>query len=97
MDKLESSMFKQLNDISLLKIDKNEFYELLPKQHDIDQNINKLISLQLDPFIQKLEKKLFVWDEKIIVLKKEFDIGRIERIIKQKADLSEFNMANELQ
>jgi hypothetical protein len=38
-------MFKQLNDISLLKIDKNEFYELLPKQHDIDQNINKLISL----------------------------------------------------
>lgn len=29
------------------------------------------------------------------MLRKEFDIGKIERMIKNKADLSEFNAANE--
>ena len=90
-DILERNFQKKLEVISDLKVDKGEFYELLPKQHEIDLNINNLVKRQLEPVNENTDKKLNIFEERIVKLRSEFDIGKFERMIKVKTDQQEFN------
>lgn len=70
---------------------------MLPKQNKIDHNINRLISLKLDPLTEKLDKQFMSYDERIIKIRKEFDMNRLERLIKSKVDIIEMNQHKESQ
>jgi hypothetical protein len=86
---------KQLEELSSQKLDRDELFELLPKQAQIDHNINYLIDLKTQPITSNIDKQLHVWDEKITKLRNDFDVGKMDRMIKSKADAAEFTTFSE--
>jgi len=49
-------------------------------------NINNLITCQFIPFQEGIDKKLNIFEERMIKLRNEFDLGKFERMIKVKLD-----------
>jgi hypothetical protein len=56
-----------------------------------------MITCQLDPLNESIDKKLNIFEERIVKLRSEFDIGKFERMIKVKLDQQEFNSFAEQQ
>ena len=63
----------------------------MPKQHEIDSNINKIIKSHLEPYSEITDKKLNIFEDRIVKLRNEFDLGKFERMIKVKTDQNEFD------
>ena len=64
---------------------------LLPSKEQVNENIITLCKGIIQPISDKFDEQVESWDTKIIRLRKEFDINKINTALKSKADLVDFN------
>jgi hypothetical protein len=76
---------RQLDRLRGDKLDRSEVKSILPTQASVDHNILKLCGREIDALNETLRKQLEKWDDKMIELRKEFDIGKLEKELKNKA------------
>lgn len=57
----------------------------------MNENIITLCKGIIQPISDKFDEQVESWDTKIIRLRKEFDINKINTALKSKADLVDFN------
>ena len=63
----------------------------MPPQSKIDNNILKICGKEIDNINESLRKQLEKWDEKMIELRKEFDMPKLDKIMKSKVPKDEFD------
>lgn len=78
-----------MDELKETKYDKEAAKTLLPPQDVTDANIVRLARIWIQKSDDKFEEQVDKWDQKIINLRKEFDMGKINKALKGKADLNE--------
>lgn len=73
------------------KFNKSEVSSLLPDQSKVDKNILKICGDEISKINDSLKKQLEKWDERMIELRKEFDMPKIDKLIKSKLPKEEFD------
>ena len=67
------------------KLGKEEIIELLPNMQAYENKVQSRIEESIEDLWQKLEEKLLCWDKRMIQIRHEFDIGKINKSINSKA------------
>ena len=68
------------------KVAKDEIAELLPDMKLHEQKTNSRIEESMDDLWVKLEEKLMSWDQRMINIRNEFDMGTLNKFIDTKAN-----------
>jgi len=68
------------------KVSKEEISELLPDMKLLDQKVETKIEENIDSLWLKLEEKFMGWDQRMISLRSEFDMGALNKFIETKAN-----------
>ena len=85
---------KTTSDITKLmdeKVWKADFHSFLPTEEQQTFKIVKLAKAETEIVQDKLQQALENWDQKMIKLRKDFDINKITKMISLKAEKEEFN------
>lgn len=73
------------------KFNKSDANSLLPPQSKVDQNILKICGYEIDKINDSLRRQLEKWDERMIEMRKELDMPRLDKLIKSKLPKEEFD------
>lgn len=68
------------------KVGKEEVTELLPDMSLHDQKVATMIESNIDDLWVKLEQKLMIWDQRMISIRNDFDMGALHKFIETKAN-----------
>ena len=77
------------------KVGKEEIADLLPDMKLYEQKVSTSIEESIDDLWVRLEEKLMSWDQRMIAIKNEFDMGSLNKFIDLKANKE--NVANDFQ
>ena len=66
-------------------VSKNELQDLLPDQQALENKIQNIVEIAQDELWEKINKKLKVFDQRIMTIRNEFDREAINKLIDSKA------------
>ena len=66
-------------------VSKNELQDLLPDQQALENKIQNIVEIAQDEMWEKINKKLKVFDQRIMTIRNEFDRESINKLIDSKA------------